>query len=390
MNVEVFVRQIETMYGRLSQLYRGVETSPAQVAQVLPIAFKELGTASEKLQLAATELLRQNKELVTAKLTLEVEHQRYTELFEFVPDAYLETDLNGMIRQANRMAATLFNVPQNLLLGKPLVLFMPPEERSNLYRELNRVVEQKRVQEWCIKLIPRGGEAFDAALTLGGIRDWDGRPAGVRLYIRDITERKRAEAALENYEYDPRQDRQLHTYTKGEIIPLQPQALWLVCQGVVKLSTLSDNSEEVIVGFAGPSTPFGSSLTALQIYQATALCDVQLVSISLSELAISPPLTQALLPKINQRLRQTELLLAIGGQRRVRERLYRLLLLLKQEIGVAVSQGIRLSVRFTHEELAAACCTTRVTITRELNQLQQQGKITLDSDRHIILRHSTF
>ena len=45
-----------------------------------------------------------------------------------------------------------------------------------------------------------------------------------------------------------------------------------------------------------------------------------------------------------------------------------------------------MSVRFTDQDFAEACSTTRVTITRLLGQLQQQGRITLDSQNHIILR----
>jgi CRP-like cAMP-binding protein len=78
--------------------------------------------------------------------------------------------------------------------------------------------------------------------------------------------------------------------------------------------------------------------------------------------------------------------LAIAGRRRVQDRFQELLVLLKQEIGQPVADGVRLSVRFTHEELASACCTTRVTVTRLMGNLQQQGKICLDSKHHIILK----
>lgn len=102
-------------------------------------------------------------------------------------------------------------------------------------------------------------------------------------------------------------------------------------------------------------------------------------------MATSLRLSQILLPQINQRLQQTETFLAISGRRHVRERLEQLLLFLKQEIGEPVSQGTRLKVRLTHQDLANACCTTRVTITRLLSQLQKQGKISLDSKFQIIL-----
>jgi CRP-like cAMP-binding protein len=132
--------------------------------------------------------------------------------------------------------------------------------------------------------------------------------------------------------------------------------------------------------------PFGSSLTSLTTYQAIALSpNVELVCISLAEIGTSPGLSQALLPQISDRLRQTETLLAISGKRHVKDRLDYFLLFLKKEFGQKVAEGTRLSIRLTHQELADACCTTRVTITRLLSKLQQQGKITFDSKHHIHL-----
>jgi CRP-like cAMP-binding protein len=192
--------------------------------------------------------------------------------------------------------------------------------------------------------------------------------------------------ALKSNDYDISQDRPKHFYSKGEFIPLEPSQLYVVCKGLVKLSTISESGEEVLVGLVGSSMPFGSSLTSLTTYQAIALSPiVELVCISLAEIGTSPGLSQALLPQISDRLRQTETLLAISGKRHVKDRLDYFLLFLKKEFGQKVAEGTRLSIRLTHQELADACCTTRVTITRLLSKLQQQGKITFDSKHHIHL-----
>jgi PAS domain S-box-containing protein len=389
-NVDLFIRQLETMYGRLSALYEGASASSLQGAHLLPGVFKELGTASEKLQLAAEEMLCQNQELAATRLAVEAERQRYLELFEFAPDAYIVTDAEGNIREANRTAAALFNVPQNYLVGKPLAVFALEADRQNFYRELNSLRQADRSCEWEVRLQPRNAKAFDAAFTCAAVRNWEGELTGIRWCARDITDRKRAQRAIESSNSDPSADRRLHCYAKGETIPLSPQTVWLVCQGTVKLSTLCNTGEEVIVGFAGPVTPFGTGLTSLQIYQATALSDVQLACISQTEIGLSPHMIEAILPKINQRLRQAELLLSVTGERRVKDRLHRLLVFLKNEIGQTVPEGTRLSVRLTHEELASACCTTRVTVTREINKLQQEGKIVLDGDRHLVLKGGAF
>ncbi|MEN9221521.1 MAG: Crp/Fnr family transcriptional regulator, partial [Thermostichus sp. BF3_bins_97] len=85
-------------------------------------------------------------------------------------------------------------------------------------------------------------------------------------------------------------------------------------------------------------------------------------------------------------LRQTEALLALAGRRRVEDRLRQLLSLLAGELGSPTAAGIRINVRLTHQDLANAIGTTRVTITRLLNRFRQQGWITLDKHRHLVIK----
>jgi len=182
----------------------------------------------------------------------------------------------------------------------------------------------------------------------------------------------------------------LHFYARGEEIPLVSQGVWQVCQGLVQLSTLCQNGEEVWLGWAEPSTFFGHWFSLLQSYQATALTDVYLTWFSLTEINSSERLAQTVLQQMVRRMRQTEALLAISGQRRVEDRLQQLLLLMKREIGQPVVEGTRLGVRLTHQNLANAIGTTRVTVTRLLSKLKSEGAIILDRDRHIIIKNDSF
>jgi CRP-like cAMP-binding protein len=191
-------------------------------------------------------------------------------------------------------------------------------------------------------------------------------------------------------QHDPQAGRRLHFYAKGETIPLVSQGVWQVCQGLVQLSTLCQNGEEVCVGWAEPSTFFGQWFSILRTYQATALSDVQLIWFSLAEINSSPRLAQIMLPQIVRRMRQAEAMLAISGQRRVEDRLQLFLLLMKRELGQQVPEGTRLEVRLTHQNLANAIGTTRVTVTRLLNKLKTEGAIIIDRDRYIILNNDRF
>jgi PAS domain S-box-containing protein len=384
--VDRFIQQLEVLYNRISASYGDAGFSTSIQPEFLPIALKELGTASEELQVIVETLRQQNEELMANRATVEAERRYYQDLFEFAPDAYLVTDLQGMIRQANRVAVKHFNCPRGILVGKPLTVFVSEAERQNFRTYLNSLRQLQRAQEIEWRLQRTTGEFFDAALTVVPLTDNPEAPGSlVGWSIRDMTNQKQIQAAPLSSEYDPRQDFPAHTFTKGELIPLQFQSICWVCQGIVKLSTLSDTGKEILTGLAGAAAPFGPTLTALPIYQAIALSTVQIVYIPLAQMASSPSLAQLVFDKVSQRLKQTELLLAIAGEQRVKDRLCRLLQLLKQEVGEAVPNGTRLMIRFTHEELASACSTTRVTVTRLLNQLSQDGQISLDAKHHIVL-----
>jgi CRP-like cAMP-binding protein len=182
----------------------------------------------------------------------------------------------------------------------------------------------------------------------------------------------------------------LHFYHKGENIPLMTQGLWQVYRGLVQLSTTHSSGEEVLLGWVQPATFFGHWLTRLESYEAKALSDVYLRWFFLSEIENSPRLCNLLFVNLSRRLRQSEAMLAIAGERRVEDRLNQLLLLLKAEMGHPIAEGTRIEVRLTHQNLANAIGTTRVTITRLLGKLQREEYISFDRDRHLIVNDFKF
>jgi PAS domain S-box-containing protein len=385
-NIEKFIQRTEMLHKRLADLYETANVLPWISTDLLPQAFKELYNTSKVVQLAAEELYEQNEELIQTRNSLETERQHYQELFDFAPDAYLVTNTEGIIQEANFTAAKLLNVSKQFLVGKPMISFVSIEERQHFRSELIQLSQSDKNKELLIRLQQRHGEFFDAALTVAVARNSQGKATCLRWIVRNISERKPGELTIIFNDRDLFYDRPVHKYSKGENISLNPLAILYVCQGLVKLNTYCETGEEVLIGLATAEMVFGSSLTSLNIYQATALSDVDLVSIYSAEITTSPTLSHVLLPKINQRLKQTESFLAISGRRRVQERLEHLLQLLKQEVGEVVPGGTRLNVRFTHEDIASACCTTRVTITRLIGKLQEEGIISFDLKKHMILK----
>ena len=79
--------------------------------------------------------------LEAERAALEQQHARYRDLFELAPDAYLVTDGDGMIIEANRAASRLFDVRHRFLVAKPLASFVAVGERRAFRRDL---IELKR------------------------------------------------------------------------------------------------------------------------------------------------------------------------------------------------------------------------------------------------------
>lgn len=376
---------------RSSELYHSVNTSHLDTSEILSKALMELGVVSEALETAITELTHKTEQLLKIQIALETERQRYLDLFEFVTDGCLVTDAQAVILDINRTGAALLNAQPSNLIGKPLNSLISSDDLPLFQARLSQAL--LRAQNDCgvnvsVKLQRSPGNFFHATLMANVRHQPNGEISYMQWLLRDNTERKRAEAALDTLDYNPGLDRPLVQYSKGDSVPLEPHIVWLITDGVIKITTLSERGEEMLVGLLGEPMVFGSSLTALQAYQAIALSDVKLAAIPLSEIAQSPQLAQALLRSLKQRLQQTESLLAINGHIHVEERLTSLLTLLKRTLGQPVEQGIRLRARLTHQDFAQACRTTRVTVTRVLGKLQEQGNLIQDDKNHLVLKET--
>jgi CRP-like cAMP-binding protein len=171
----------------------------------------------------------------------------------------------------------------------------------------------------------------------------------------------------------------------GSTVPLLRHHLWLVVRGMVKLGCVTVEGDELLLGLAGANELFGESLAGPEAYEAKTLCDCDLLCLSYAELEQHPSLAPALVKAISQRQRQSQLLLSLMGLRRVEDRVKGFLELLAIDYGVSVPQGLRLTPRLTHQEIASALGTTRVTVTRIIGQLKELGWLSLDAQRSIIL-----
>jgi CRP-like cAMP-binding protein len=181
----------------------------------------------------------------------------------------------------------------------------------------------------------------------------------------------------------------LRSFKAGKQIPLDTKSVWIVYKGYILVSTLQPSGDESILGFLGPLMPLSMKLSFLETYEAFALTDVDLLQLSLDELDRSPELLHQINLQTLRCLRQAEALLWITGKRAMLDRLRGFLDLLAHEFGQPTAEGVRIDFRLTHHQIGNAVGTTRVTATRVLKELREQGVFYVGQDKHLYVQENS-
>jgi PAS domain S-box-containing protein len=186
-NLSSAQRQLRILQGEVANL-----SDPERFAADLARLEGQLA----ELEVAYEELHLQNEELQTTREALERQRHRYLHLFDEAPFGYLVTDLSGLVEEANRTAAAMIGIPQHLLPGKPLALYLGPKSRAAFRQLLPKVCAGESVRDLEVRLAPREGEPLPVVLTV--VRDLDDqkRAARLRWTIRDVSSAQAAQEAL--------------------------------------------------------------------------------------------------------------------------------------------------------------------------------------------------
>jgi PAS domain S-box-containing protein len=111
-------------------------------------------------------------------------------------DAIVSKSLDGVIQSWNRGAQRIFGYSADEVVGRSITILIPPERHSEEDQILARLRRGERIEHLETVRVTKAGRAILVSLTVSPIRDGAGRIVGASKIARDITERKRAEAAL--------------------------------------------------------------------------------------------------------------------------------------------------------------------------------------------------
>jgi PAS domain S-box-containing protein len=115
-------------------------------------------------------------------------------------DAIIGQSLDGIIRSWNAGAERLFGYSVAEAVGRPLAFLLPVERQAADEAALTRLKIIGRAERFETVFLDKEDQSVDVAVTLSAVRDVTGAAMGVSRIVRDIGDRKRAEAAIRESE----------------------------------------------------------------------------------------------------------------------------------------------------------------------------------------------
>jgi PAS domain S-box-containing protein len=123
--------------------------------------------------------------------------QHLAAIIESSEDAIISKDTNGIIQTWNQSAERLFGYTANEIIGKSVLTLIPPERHHEEDVILGKIRSGERIEHFETVRKAKDGRFIDISLTVSPIKDRNGNVIGASKIARDITERRRAEALLE-------------------------------------------------------------------------------------------------------------------------------------------------------------------------------------------------
>jgi PAS domain S-box-containing protein len=190
----------------MQQLRRKAEANLGRViAKTVPsLAPENVEALVHELRVHQVELQMQCEELRRTQEEVEESRDRYCDLYESAPAAYMTLDRRGTIEQINAAGERLLSAGRTALIGQPFSRYVADEEATTwdtFYREVVRSAGRRS----CEVTLTAGQGGAKTVLIDAGVVGINLAEQSLRLIVIDITERKQAEDRLKRQEVELRQ-----------------------------------------------------------------------------------------------------------------------------------------------------------------------------------------
>jgi CRP-like cAMP-binding protein len=166
-------------------------------------------------------------------------------------------------------------------------------------------------------------------------------------------------------------------FTRREVIEPCNDVLWMIDRGAVRTLTWGEDGTFITLGYWGAGDLIGYPLSKVNPYQIECLTSVEVST-------IPAHLWHQYIDALVAHIQDSEELLNIMSYKPISLRLWEFLVWLSKKFGRNVEKGYLIELYITHQEIAEVLSTTRVTITRLLQEFETVERL-LRYQRRIIL-----
>jgi PAS domain S-box-containing protein len=153
--------------------------------------------ALEKATLYST-VTRELAERKKAEARIRESEQRYRSFLESSPDPIVAYNMKGVATYVNPAFEQTFGLSRRELLGKQID-FVPDECWPETKAAIDLMLSGKKITMFETKRLARDGQVLDVQISSTLFEDQNGRQVGNIVTLRDISARKKAEEALQQY-----------------------------------------------------------------------------------------------------------------------------------------------------------------------------------------------
>src|SRR5262249_30283463 len=117
-------------------------------------------------------------------------------IVECSDDSIVSMDLNGVIMSWNKGAEKLFGYAAEEVIGKSIMIVIPPDRANEKTRVLESIRSGKKIDNFETVRRRKDGSLVEMSTTISPIRDKSGNIIGASRIARDIRERRRTEEKI--------------------------------------------------------------------------------------------------------------------------------------------------------------------------------------------------
>jgi PAS domain S-box-containing protein len=137
---------------------------------------------------------------ITERKQGEQASSRLAAIVESSDDAILSKTLDGVVTSWNRGAQEIYGYSPEEIVGQPISVLAPPDRYNEISDILEKVGRGEHIDHYETVRLKKDGDRINVSITVSPITDSVGNVVGASTIARDITERKRAEEAVEQSE----------------------------------------------------------------------------------------------------------------------------------------------------------------------------------------------